>query len=149
MRGSRMNRRTTIRIFYQQCASQDFIIMNQLPESYTGDVIPELKMSLGYKLLFWIIAFLMLGLTVWVWFIAFSIGPILERGEYFPIDDFSRLLMGYHILLLLVSIIGWIMQITWQKMRILALFPLAMVVGVVTLMIAALKLSLVYYFFGG
>ena len=111
--------------------------------SYTGDIpendTPEGKMPLGYRILFGVISIGILGLTVWVWIMAVLTIVQENMGVWVP-DDFRRLFMGYHIIMLLIALVGWGMQTHWRRSGTLELFPTAIVIGALSLIAATIQL---------
>jgi hypothetical protein len=87
-------------------------------------------------------------LTVWVWIMVFQAISKAREGVWFSYDDFRLLLLGYHMLLLLITMIGWIMQSTWRYYTYLALFPASLLIGTIALSASALQIFFVVTGFG-
>jgi hypothetical protein len=121
-------------------------------KTQTGDTYEftgrEIRMPKVYRILFWVIIIDLLVLTGWVWWTVFDAMSRARDGIWFSFEDFRLLLMGYHVLLLLVTIIGWIMQVAWQKLEYMALFPVSMILGTLALHVAAIQMSLIVHGFG-
>lgn len=97
-------------------------------------------MPQGYRMLFWLLIVDILLLTLWVWILAYSAVVKTRAGMWFPVEDFRLLMLGYHGLLFMLSLIGWGMQTIWQKINTLALFPVSLVLGVLSLHVAAFQM---------
>lgn len=102
-------------------------------------------MPKGLRILFWLIILDLLLLTAWVWLLAFRGISLLRSGFWVDMRSFGSLMMGYHILLLVVTTIGWGLQITWRTRGETALYLHAMVIGMLSLNIAALQLTLTVF----
>ena len=101
---------------------------------YTG---PDTPMPDGYRMLAGFITLLIFVLTGAVWLMAFDVRGQVQSGAWVPIEAFNRIFLGYHILMLIVSISGWAMQTYWRKYESLGLFPAALSVGTLSLIVAA------------
>jgi hypothetical protein len=66
-------------------------------------------------------------------------------GFWIDMKNFGLLMLGYHILLLAVTTIAWGLQITWRTRGEMGLFLYAMIFGMLSLNVAALKLTLIVY----
>jgi hypothetical protein len=58
-----------------------------------------------------------------------------------------RLLLSYHVILLAWTLIAYEMEVVWKSTRTLAFFPLALVVCLAILHLAAARLALVVSWF--
>jgi hypothetical protein len=116
------------------------------PESIeVGEGASEHRMPMGLRIIFWLIILDFLILTGWVWILAFRAIAISEMGFLIDMKNFGLLMMGYHILLLAVTLIGWGMQITWRARGETGLFMYALIFGMLSLNVAALQLTLIVY----
>ena len=120
--------------------------MIQHPESTeTEESATEFKMPKGLRILFWLIILDFLLLTGWVWILAYRAIAIARMGFWIDMRNFGLLMLGYHILLLIVTTIAWGLQITWRARGEMGLFLYAMIFGMLSLNVAALKLTLIVY----
>jgi hypothetical protein len=86
-----------------------------------------MRMPLVYILLFWVLIIDVVVMTALVWMIAFKTVAIAEKGALIPIEQFNWLLMGYHVMLLIWSLVAYLMQVAWRTTAAMALYPTAMV----------------------
>jgi len=106
--------------------------------------IPEEGMPPGYRLLLWIIILDLLAATTWVWVTAFRFLALLRDGSWVPIiDEFGRMMMGYHVILLITTLAGWAMQIAWRRYGATGLFVPALILGTLSTDMAAIQLTLI------
>ena len=101
----------------------------------------------GCRLVYWLVILDMVAVTGWVWYLAFRTGNNAGSLSGFPFPEFSRLLLGYHMLLLMTSLIGYAMQLVWNRWAMMGLFLPALILGTLSLNVAALQLYLVIRIF--
>ena len=99
-------------------------------------------MPLKFRIFSWLVVIVVFMTTAWVWLLAWQIKTLNDTGAWVPYNQFTMLLLGYHIIMLVVSFIGWFTQEFWHRDEILVLFPLALVLGTISLLIAAMQLTL-------
>ena len=97
------------------------------------------------KILLWIVTFNMVIATGFVWAMAFFVVHQVKIGIWISMADFRDLMLGFHIILLGVSLIGWHMQGTWQKLGEMMVYPTALVIGSLMLDVAAIKLAIIAF----
>ena len=102
-------------------------------------------MPFGSKILLWIVTFNMVITTGFVWAMAFFVVHQFKTGIWVPMADFRDLMLGFHIILLGVSLIGWHMQGTWQKFGEMVVYPTGLVIGSLMLDVAAIKLAIITF----
>ena len=68
----------------------------------------------------------------------------LRTGMWIPMDDFARTMMGYHVLLLILSIISVTMGKALRRRGTLSLYPLVIVLGTLSVVMAAAQLFVMY-----
>lgn len=102
-------------------------------------------MPFGIKILLWIITINMLLTAGLVWSMAVHLILKLHNGVWVPMSEFRALMMGFHIILLAVSLMGWHMQVIWQRMEEMMLYPLGMVIGSLMLDVAVWKLAMLTF----
>ncbi|MCX6645604.1 MAG: hypothetical protein NTY09_04505 [bacterium] len=102
-------------------------------------------MPFGTKILLWIVTFNMVIATGFVWAMAFFVVHQFKTGIWVSMADFRDLMLGFHIILLGVSLIGWHMQGTWQKLGELMVYPTGLVIGSLMLDVAAIKLAIIAF----
>jgi len=117
-----------------------------------GDISKERSRSVQlmparYRILFWIVYIDLISITLWVWWMAFKVIPVVRSDIFFPLDQFRHLVTGYHAMLLAITFTGWAMQATWYRMGILSLFVPAIIAGTLWLNMAAFKLWVLLSFF--
>lgn len=100
-------------------------------------------MPFGYRILLWIIIVNMVIAVLVVWSMAFVILRQYQNYEVIQVWDFRILLVGFHIIFLTLSLIGWQMQLTWHRLGDMMLYPYAMVIGTLMLNAAAVQLVLI------
>ncbi len=106
--------------------------------------IPEPAIPYGYLILFRFTGIFLFIVTLGVWAMAWQMVARLRTGMWIPMDDFARTMMGYHILLLIVSIIGVMMRKALRKYGTLSLYPLVIVLGTLSVLMAAAQLLVMY-----
>ncbi len=115
---------------------------DKLPDDDSGRVIP-----VGFRIIFWLIGIGIFGLTAWIWVMALITIIRENLGVWVP-GDFRRLFMGYHIIMLIVALIGWVMQIHWNRHRKMELFPVAIIIGILSMIAAAVQMAVIFYNIG-
>jgi hypothetical protein len=98
------------------------------------------KMPLGLRLLSWLLTLDAVAVTAYVWYL---IVLVMTHGKYidmFQAHVFFPLLIGYHLLLLLWTLLGNVMQSAWRSTGSVSLFPVAFTVSALFLDIAALEI---------
>jgi hypothetical protein len=110
-----------------------------------GQEISAIPMPFGTKVLLWIITFNMVIATGFVWAMAFYVVHQFKTGIWVSMEDFRNLMLGFHIILLCVSLTGWHMQGTWQKFGEMMVYPTALVIGTLMLDVAAVKLAIIAF----
>jgi hypothetical protein len=108
---------------------------------------PVAKMPVGYRLLLWFLIIDLACLTGWVWMNGYMGLALIRAGWLYQAGDFVRLLLSYHVLLLAWSLIAYEMEVVWKSARTLALFPLALIVCLGMLHLAAARLAWVVSWF--
>jgi hypothetical protein len=106
------------------------------------------RLPIGYRILFWVVIVELMGLTVFVWTMVFRAAALAGHGYAVPYNEFGRLLVGYHFLLMFWLCLAWIMQMVWRLMGTLGLFPVALVIGAGSLHIAVFQLAWMLQGFG-
>jgi hypothetical protein len=104
-------------------------------------------MPVAYRLLLWFLIIDLVCLTGWVWMNAYIGLSLINAGWLYQSGDFVRLLLSYHVILLVWTLIAYEMEIVWKSTRTLAIFPLALVVCLVILHLAAARLAWVVSWF--
>jgi len=103
----------------------------------------SIPMPYSYRIFMWVITFIIIGVTAWVWILAWQFRLIINSGVWVPGTQFAFIFLGYHILMMLVSFVGWGMQTFWHSDEVMAFFPLALGMSTAILIFAAWQLSLV------
>jgi len=114
-----------------------FQYKSKTPE-FTGQ--PTL-MPLKFRIFSWLVVIVIFMITAWVWLLAWQLKTIDDTGAWVPTNQFAMIFLGYHIIMLFVSFVGWFMQTYWHRDEILVLFPLALVIGTISLLLAAVQLT--------
>jgi hypothetical protein len=91
------------------------------------------KMPVGFRLYFWLLIIEVTFLTAYVWFQAIGAWLSVNSGQEFPVGDFARIFLAYHIILLLWSLVAYMMQAVWRLMGTFALFPVCLTICVLSL----------------
>ena len=100
-------------------------------------------MPFGFRILLWIIIVNMVIATFVVWSMAFVILRQYQNYDLIQVWDFRILLIGFHIIFLTLSLIGWHMQLTWHRLDDMMLYPYAMIIGILMLNAATVKLVII------
>lgn len=111
--------------------------------SESNEIIPHMR--IGMRVLLWIVTFNMVIATGFVWAMAFFVVHEVRVGIWVSISDFRDLMLGYHILLLTVTLICWHMQGVWRSMGETMAYPAGMVIGLLMLNVAAIKLGIIAF----
>ncbi|HEX9745282.1 MAG TPA: hypothetical protein VGB30_07630 [bacterium] len=96
------------------------------------------------RIISWIVIAAILGLTAWVW-----VASLMMRNSSRFVspdgDAVISLLLGYHIVLLIVTLTGYWMQVTWRSAGTTSLLPVSMLLGVVLLATIAVQIHLLVF----
>jgi hypothetical protein len=117
-----------------------------LQENQDSEIQPApRRMPRRFAILFWIIIANMILTALVVWGMAFFIVERVKMGQWVQLRDFRTLMMGFHIILLIMSLMGWHMQTMWNRIGDMIMYPHAMVIGSVMLDVAAIKLAILTF----
>lgn len=100
------------------------------------------RMPFVYRLLFWLLIVDVFILTAWMWTAAARMWELMKADISISGTGFSILLLEYHIMLLLLTVFGQIMQTIWRTSGSSVVFPTVIVLCAVSLHMTAFQASI-------
>jgi len=104
-------------------------------------------MPFGYRFLFWVVIFDVGVLTGMVWLMAIRAAISSMTDIVFPSSSFFTSLLVYHVILLLLALLFLFIAKMWHSERTLAMFPVVVILLILSLHLFALRLAYILLWF--